>query len=214
MCAVTNSSTPAMQTALGVSTHMGWACVAAVLVQTHAPTAVRTFRLATGDPAEPDSIEPYHAAAGYRGATRLLAPADPDRVVRTGLRKQRSHTARHLKLLLRELPDWPPIERAALFVGRGRQAPGLERVLASHAQIHVAEGNAVRDAVRHAFSRHGIELMEIDRRMLFQRVTESLGRDEATVMAELAALRPANGSVWRQEQKHCALAAWVAAAGG
>lgn len=199
-----------MQCALGVSTHMGWAAVAALLTDAGKPCAVRTFRLQTGDPAEPDSIEPYHAAGGYRGAVRVRPPPDPDRVVARGLQKQRRHTAKHLTRLLRALNDWPPPAHAGLFVGRGRQAESLERVLASHAQIHVAEGNAVRDSIRRALAGRDIALLEIDRRDLFEQTRNVLHLDPDAATAALRALRPDNGGVWRQEERHCALCAWLA----
>ena len=201
-----------MDTAIGVSTHMGWACVAAVLLDAGRPGRVRTFRLETGDPRQPDSIEPYHAAGGYRGATRVRPPPDPERVVRAGLGKQRRHTALHLARLLGELNDWPRPARAALFVGRGREATTLERVLSSHAQIHVAEGNAVRESIRQALTDRDIPLWEVDRRDLPREVEARLALDPDTADADLRALRPDNGGSWRQEERHCALAAWLAAA--
>lgn len=201
-----------MQTTIGVSTHMGWAAVAALLADAAEPCSVRTFRLETGDPGEPDSIEPYHAAGGYRGAVRVRPPPDPERVVRTGLSKQRRHTDRHLARLLDALADWPRPAGAVLFVGRGRDLDDLTRVLASHAQIHVAEGNAVRDAVRRALARHGIPVIELDRRDLPERVAAELDMSADAAMAALRTLRPDNGGLWRKEQRDCALAAWIAAA--
>ena len=204
-----------METAFGLSIHMGWACVAAVLVEGRTPTAVRTFRLTTGDHAHPESIEPYHAAAGYHGATRIDPPANPDRVVRDGLRRQRRHTSKHLARLIGQLEDWPLPRRAALFVGRGRVGTSLERILASHAQIHVAEGNAVRDSVRRALAERHIAVLEVDRRDLAASVQSHLGLEEAAAGQRLRGLRPDNGGAWRQEERSCALAAWlsVAAAG-
>lgn len=199
-----------MHAALGVSTHMGWASVAALLVDHGRPCGVRTFRLQTGDPAEPDSIEPFHAAGGYRGATRVRPPADPERVVANGLRKQRRHTAGDLNRLLRALDDWPRPGCAGLFVGRGREAASLDRVLASHAQIHVAEGNAVRDSVRQAMNAEQIALYELDRRDLPEQVRAMLDLDHDTAHVLLRGLRPDNGGGWRQEERQCALAAWLA----
>ena len=201
-----------METALGLSPHMGWACAAAVLIDGGIPTAVRTFRLTTGDRAHPESIEPYHAAAGYRGARRVEPPADPERVVREGLRRQRRHTSADLARLLGQLEDWPAPRRAALFVGRGREGSSLERILASHAQIHVAEGNAVRESIRRALAGPDITVLEVDRRDVAADVRARLGLEEAAASQRLKGLCPDNGGPWRQEERSCALAAWLSLA--
>lgn len=197
---------------LGVCTHMGWATVTAVRLEGGRPAAVRTFRLETGDPDDRASLEPYHRAGGYEGAKRVPAPPDPAKVVNAGLRKQRHHTDKRLRELLSTLKVWPqPPGCGALFVGRGRTASSLERILASHAQIHVAEGNAVRDAVRRAFARQHIPLLEVDRKSLFDQAASRLSLDENTLDRHLKSLQPDNGGPWRQEERHCALAAWLAA---
>lgn len=202
-----------MHSALGISTHMGWAAVAALLLDAGTPRQVRTFRLATAAPADTEAAEPYHAAAGYRGATRVRPPPDPERVVRDALRRQRRYTEIQLGRLLRELRDWPAPVQAALFVGRGRPAASLERILASHAQIHVAEGNAVRGAVRRALEGRTIGTLPLDRRELPDRVRALLGIDAPAAEQVLRGLRPDNGGVWRREERDCALAAWLAGAG-
>lgn len=199
--------------ALGVCTHLGWATVSAVRVGKDGVEAVRTFRLATCDPEDREAREPYHVAGGFDGLARVPRPREPRKVIASGLRKQRRRTARNLERLLRELADWRvPVRRAALFVGRGRSAPDLERILASHAQIHVAEGDAVREAVRRACDVLDLRVVEIDRRRLPEEARSRLALDERATTRHLKALRPEAGGAWRKEERECALAAWIAAA--
>lgn len=201
-----------MHSALGISTHLGWAAVSALLLDGATPRQVRTFRLATADPADAEAVEPYHAAAGYHAGLRARQPEEPEHIVRDALRRQRRYTEIQLGRLLRALRDWPSPVQAALFVGRGRPAASLERVLASHAQIHVAEGNAVRDAVRHALERRQISTLPLDRHALPERVTELIDLEAPAAEQLLRGLTPDNGGIWRREQRDCALAAWLAGA--
>lgn len=116
-----------MHSALGISTHLGWAAVSALLLDGATPRQVRTFRLATADPADAEAVEPYHAAAGYHAGLRARQPEEPEHIVRDALRRQRRYTEIQLGRLLRELRDWPSPVQAALFVGRGRPAASLDR---------------------------------------------------------------------------------------
>jgi hypothetical protein len=197
---------------LGFSTHLGWVCVTAVRSRQREITSVRTFRLETSPPGDREVLEPYHVAGGFDGLQRIPPPTDPAASVARGLDGQRRTTAKNLKLLTRSLEDLNVgVCAAGLFVGRGRQAPTLEKILASHAQIHVAEGNAVRDSVRQACRGLDIPVVAIDKRLLFDVAQQHLELDERSAMNLLTRVKPDNAGGWRKEEKRCALAALIAA---
>ena len=201
----------ATRVALGISTHLGWACVATVVATADFLRVIRTDRIETGKPGDAEALEPYHRAAGYEGAHRAAAPADPAALINRGLNRQRRHTLLQLRSLQTTLArsGHSPVV-AALLVGRGRLAPSLDRVLASHAQIHIAEGLAVRESVATALAELRVTVVPIEHQTLLLRAAKTLGVDQRGIAARLRALKPEIEGAWRQEEKLAGLAARVA----
>ncbi len=199
------------QTSLGFSTHLGWCACTATLIQGVEIAATRTFRLTTAEPDDRLALEPYHVAGGFDGLNRVPPPSEPDALVELGLTRQRTATLAALGELLDQLTGWPRPARAGLLTGRGRQAASLEKVLSSHTQIHVAEGNAVRESVTLACGENRIEVIALDRKTLSEIVLDTLQVEEADLHKKLAQLRPENGGSWRKEEKICAIVALLAA---
>lgn len=195
---------------LGFSCHLGWIAASAVLARSGAITAVVTFRLSTARDGDRLAQEPYHVAGGFDGLTRVPPPPDPAAVIRKGLTRQATETRKSLAACLASLDGWPAPVAAAVLTARGRQAATLSRVLASHAQIHIAEGNAVRNTIADACRAEGLQVIELDRRGLSGMLSTRFGQDEPAALRGLAAMRPTNGGAWRKEEKVCALAAWYA----
>ena len=189
---------------IAFATHLGWAAVAIVRVD---PTTLHTFRLLTATPDDRLASEPYHVAGGFEGLERVPPPSDPQATLRTGLERQQQQTATNLERLLRELDGWQVHRwRAALFTARGRQGGSLAKILASHAQIHVAEGDAVRASITAACTTLDIDVQPLDRRD-FESGVLTPGTVPARALESLRTLRPGNGGPWRKEEKLCALAA-------
>ena len=74
----------------------------------------------------------------------------------------------------------------------------------------MAEGLAVRDALRAACAKHGLQLTELDEKSLPETAPARLRLSPADVDAALSGLGATAGKPWRKEQKLAALAAWVA----
>jgi hypothetical protein len=124
-----------MRTALGIRAHSGWAAVVAVAGTLDAPRVLDRRRIVISDPGLKGSGQPYHAAAGLplrRAEARGLA-VEAISVAVQGLRSQGHEVA-----------------GCAILLGSGRQLPELEKILASHALIHTAEGEMFRDVLRSA----------------------------------------------------------------
>ena len=54
-----------------------------------------------------------------------------------------------------------------------------------------------------------VQVVKVDRDTLLTTAAATLDLDEAKITTSLKALRPENGGLWRQEQRHAALAAWL-----
>jgi hypothetical protein len=190
---------------------MGWASVATIVRDGPSFRVLRTDRLETAASTDIEAQGPYHRAAGFEGAKRIPVPAEPAVVVEQGRARQRRHTIASFRALAHELERGGyKIAAGAILEGRGLLIESLEAVLASHAQIHIAEGIAVRDAVEHALQRLGIPSLRLDREAVLSTAAKALEVEEAELAARLLATRPANGGRWRQEERLAALAASLA----
>ncbi len=199
-----------MNSSLGISSHLGWAAVSAVLSSGGRIESVRTFRIVTANEGDRSALEPYHVAGGFQGLQRVEPPASPASAVARGIQRQRRKTLSSLGELIGSLQDWPVLSVAALFTGRGRIAPSLEQALASHTQIHIAEGNAVRESISRSCEALKIAVVKQDRRDFSDHFQRSFGVDERKALAGLNNQTIDNGGVWRKEEKLCALLALLA----
>lgn len=191
---------------IGFSYHMGWTCCAVVDADETGLRRVVTGRFNTGDEADRESREPYHVAGGWQGLERVPVPDNPATIVKRGLRAQRRHTRKNLKIFLQD----KTVYRAGILVGRGSKAATIEQAINSHPQIHMAESHAVCDAIATALESLSITVHRVDRKTMFAQAASELGIEKENIMQLLASITPVQGP-WRQEEKYCAIAAWLAA---
>lgn len=197
---------------IGIISHMGWICAGIIRLDPGGDLEIiHTARVETCDPGDRESLEPYHVAGGFDGLTRVPVPDDQAAVVENGRQKQCAATLANLGQLKKFVEQYGDLRHAGLLTGRGRLASSLDKVLASHAQIHIAEGDAVRAAVAAALATLGVELLRIDKKDLFTVAQKELGLDRPAILSELSRKAPAAGGPWRQEEKFAALTGWLAA---
>jgi hypothetical protein len=96
-----------------------------------------------------------------------------------------------------------------LVAAAGRPLPGLEKILASHALIHAAEGQLFRDALAAAAERAHLPVAALPERELGTRARAALALTEDELRERLAAFGRALGPPWRQDEKQATLAAWL-----
>jgi hypothetical protein len=70
----------------------------------------------------------------------------------------------------------------------------------------------VRDALRFAFGRCGIRVVEVDEKTLHEVASKELRLASSDIDIRLKALGATVGRPWRKEQKLACLAAWVVVA--
>jgi len=197
--------------AIGISAHMGWAATTVIAIERKRLRVLRTDRIATAEAGDREALEPYHFAGGFDGLARVPRPPDPQKALERGLSKQRRFAARSIEKLTRALADHDyRLARAGLLVGRGRPAPDFEKAIGAHPQIHVQEGLAVRASIAAALAAADVQLREVDQKALVAIADDELASIEPAWSEQLDTATPQNGGAWRKEQKHAAVAAWLA----
>lgn len=191
--------------ALGARVHSGWTVLVAV-AGSDRPEVIERRRVVIADRSIAGSKQPFHAAEGWP-----LAKAE------TYLNKcqERTHAlAREgLSQLVADLRTrGHALAVCAVLTATERPLPALDRILASHALIHAAEGALYRDAVADAAAHCGLTVMRIAERELDARAAAELRTTPARLHEWLAEMRRILGPPWTQDEKRAALAARVALA--
>jgi hypothetical protein len=183
--------------------------VVGVALEKREPRVVLSSFLATGDPDDRLSLEPYHVAAEMCADGKVSAKAVA--AVAEGRKRQDRLAAKGLKGVADRLraEGAEPVVAALLVNRAGWITDLLSYSLAFPEHPPVAEGLAVRDALRFACREAGMKIAEVDEKSLPDLASEVLGAGSASMDARLKALGATAGKPWRKEQKLACLAAWL-----
>jgi hypothetical protein len=193
------------QAAIGFRVHSGWSAMVAVRVEKGAPTVLHRERVHLVETFTYRFRQPYHTAEkmeladGREFISRVQAAA-----------RTFAYRAIH-KLQLRLEERGYQLSRGALLLASGRPLPELERILASHALIHTADGELFRECLLHASARCGLGVVCIKERELLEQAAKALRVPCRRLLARVAALGRPFGAPWSQDEKFATLAAWIAA---
>jgi hypothetical protein len=102
------------------------------------------------------------------------------------------------------------LTRCGLLLASGRPLPALDKILASHALIHTADGELFREALLHASARCGLHDFRIKERELLDCAGKALHFKPANLMRRVTELGRSLGSPWSQDEKFATLVAWLA----
>jgi hypothetical protein len=200
---------------LGFRVVRGGSVVVGVSAGESEPRAVLSTFLATASKDDRLSLEPYHVAAEMvrRGNGGNLA--DVAAAVAKGCKRQAQLAAEGLSDIVSKLQGrgYEPVVAALLVNRAGWVTDLLAYSLAFPDHPPIAEGLALREVLRSAIGRIGIELAELDEKSLPDLATTKLDMPRAEIEARMKALGAAVGRPWRKEQKLACLAAWVAVTG-
>ncbi|HMF74856.1 MAG TPA: hypothetical protein VK604_04270 [Bryobacteraceae bacterium] len=186
-----------MRTALGFRAHSGWAAMVAVAGTMNAPLVLERRRIVIADPEKPGSKQPYHAAAE-------LPFFNAETLVRTAIESSRAFALEAMLATVTALQSQGhEIAGCALLLGSGKALPGLEKILASHALIHTAEGEMFRDVLVWAARECRLPVTAVQEKGL-----------KATLLKRIGSLGKQIGPPWTQDQKYATLAALLALEGG
>jgi hypothetical protein len=192
--------------AIGLRAHSGWAALVTVGGSLGSPAVLDRRRIVLADAAVAGSKQPYHAAEGlpFEAAARLVA-------------RCRESSAELARRAVGEAVDdltrrgHKPVA-VALLLASGRPLPGLAAILASHALIHTAEGEMFREVLAAAGEHYGLRVVKVKERELASHAAAAFGIAAGELAARLTAIGKPLGAPWRQDEKHAALAGWLALA--
>ncbi len=184
-----------MRAALASRAHSGWAALVAVAGAIDAPRVLERRRIIIADPDTPGSKQPYHAAA------ELPFPQAEALVLRA-VESSRALAVEAISAAVKALRSrGHEVAGCGVLLGSGQALPGLEKVLASHALIHTAEGQMFRDVLVWAATECGLPVMGVREKSL-----------DAASLHAIGSLGKLIGPPWTQDQKYATVAALTALA--
>jgi len=195
---------------VGFKAHLGWLAAVAVRANTDEPWPLAAERLDLFADQPREIREPYHVAGGWDGLTRVDPPADPAALIEKSLALQATRTEARLLRYHVELSEaglqW---RHAVVLIGRGI-VHDLQNTLSSHAHIHIAEGEAVRQATRTALSHMRLPWVEQDEKSALAGASGLLKISKEELENRLEQRRPEQARSWTKEHQTIAAAAWLA----
>jgi hypothetical protein len=189
------------QSALGFRIKSGWAAAILLAAPLEAPQVIKRRVVKLSDDAEPQSIQPYHAALETPGA-------EGAKIVERLRKVVLSAAEQSIKELLTNCHNAGHQVRAAGIVVGSDIDP--TRIANDHIRAHALEGRLFRTAVEEALKLHGLRSSIIVERDAYARAAAQLARPEARLKRELTELGRSVGGPWRADEKMATLAAWLA----
>jgi hypothetical protein len=201
-----------MKVGIGFRAGRGGSVVVGVAMDGREPQLVLSSFLATAAVGDRLSLEPYHVAAEMARGKNGKVSAKAAAAVAEGRERQARMAAAGLDDIVRDLQDgrYDAVVAALLVNRAGWITDLLEYSLFAPEHPPVAEGLAVRDALRSAFGQSGVKALEMDEKSLQEVASEALHLSIAEIDLRLKRLGAAAGKPWRKEQKLACLAAWLA----
>ncbi len=190
--------------ALGFRAHSGWAAAVVVSLEKGAPRVLARQRAQLVETFTYEFRQPYHTAEKMPlGEARPFIARMQDEA--GGLAYRAIH---RLQSDLRK--QGFELSRSGLLLASGRPLPSLEKILASHALIHTADGELFREAIVRGCDRCGLRVESIRERELLERAGKAFLVKPAQLMRRITELGKPLGSPWSQDEKFATLAAWLA----
>ncbi len=176
------------QATVGFRVHSGWSALVAVCLEKGAPVVLHRQRVQLVETFTYRFRQPYHT--GER-----MALAEAREFIASVREKGRELAYRALRDLQVELEARGyQLTRGALLLASGRPLPELEKILASHALIHTADGELFRECLSHASGRCGLDVVSMRERELLEQASKRIARDATQ---SFAASHGVGAPLWR-----------------
>ncbi len=175
----------------------------AVSLEKGAPVVLARQRVHLVETFSYEFRQPYHTAKMLAGQGREFIERVRDEARRLAYKAIR-------ELASRTQEQGAKLTRCGLLLASGRPLPGLEKILASHALIHTADGELFREAILHAGARCDLRDFRIKEKELLDRAGKTLRFKPAELMRRVTELGRSLGSPWSQDEKFATIAAWLA----
>lgn len=193
--------------AVGFRVHSGWCAAVAVCLDDAGPAVLHRERVELVEKFTYRFRQPYHTAEKM-----------PIAKAREFIEKSRT-TARDLgyraicELRSQFEERGFAMTTVVILLAAGKPLPELERILASHALIHTADGELFREALTRASVRCGLEVVSVKEKELINEAAQSLRITEEALQKRVTELGLPLGAPWSQDEKYAALGAWLALGG-
>ena len=195
------------QAAVGFRVHSGWSAVVAVSLEKGAPVVLARQRVHLVETFTYEFRQPYHTAE------KMLAGQAREFISRMMAEARRLAYRAIRELESRTQEQGVKLTRCGLLLASGRALPELDKILASHALIHTADGELFREGILHAIARCGLEDFRVKEKELLDRAGRTLRIKPNALMRRVTELGRSVGSPWSQDEKLATLAAWLALRG-
>lgn len=189
--------------AIGFRVHSGWAAMVAVSLEKSEPVILERRKLLLVKTFSYTFRQPYHTAAKMPRdeAAEFIRSVEKEscELALAGIRSsQREFEKLDYKVC-----------GCSLLLASGRELPEFEKILASHALIHTADGELFRESIRHSCERAKLPLTAIKERELFAATSKRLNKRPEFLNRQVAVLGKSLGPPWTQDEKLSTLAAWL-----
>ena len=189
--------------AVGFRVHSGWAAAVVVCGPVEAPVVVERRKIQLVKIFSYTYRQPYHSA-------KAMTPPEAAKFIRSVQADGKRLGVAALRALQADVDAAGfKIARAALLLASGRALPGLEKILASHALIHTADGELFRESLRAACAGCKFPLKAIREKELFTEASRKLGVPVAQLKRRIAGFGKSLGPPWTEDEKLATLAAWL-----
>ena len=192
------------QAALGFRVHSGWTALVAVSLEKNAPVVLARQRVHLVETFTYGFRQPYHTAE------EMLMGQAREFIERVRDEARRLAHGAILGLQSDLQKQGIALKGCGLLLASGRPLPDLEKILASHALIHTADGELFREAIVHASARSGLAMCTVKERELLDRAGQAFRMKSAALLQRVTELGRPLGSPWTQDEKFATLAAWLA----
>lgn len=190
--------------ALGFRVHSGWTSLVAISLEENLPVVLARRRPHLVETFSYTFRQPYHTAA-------KMPAEDARSFIERTRQEARELAVRAIRAAQADIQQQgSKLACCALLLASGRPLPDLEKILASHAMIHTADGELFREAILNASSRCELKTTAIRERELLVRAVSALSMRANTAVKRVADLGKTVGPPWSQDEKLAALAAWLA----
>ena len=199
---------------LGFRALKGGGVVVGVVVDEGDPRVVLSTFLPTAADGDRLALEPYRVAYEMKRGPDGGPSTEAAAAVAEGHKRQGELAAKGLGDIVRKLRDagCQPVIAAVLVNRADWITDALAYSLSWPEHVPIAEGLAVRDALRLACGRCDLEVAEIDEKSLHEVASAQLRLSPHDMDVRLKSLGATVGRPWRKEQKLACLSAWVAVA--
>src|SRR5215468_7045330 len=176
--------------AIGFRVHSGWAAMVAVSLEKGLPVVLEKRKLLLVKTFSYTFRQPYHTA-------ERMPLNDGAEFVSAVESESRELSLAGIRALQKELEKLGyRVCGCSLLLASGRTLPEFEKILASHALIHTADGELFRDSIRKASTRAKVPLTEVKERELLFATAKNTKKKPEFLLRHVVTLGKSLGPPW------------------